>query len=140
MYAYALTNEQKYSDSALASLQWLAERQDENGGWKKYAAFTLDAAQCVFEGFNTFQRISGDDRFKETLNRAARRMLTGTIDQNGNLLLPDIIEIGEYAHFSLLAWKTMGDEYFKQSKVELSPEWLIIFCQLLLERLTRNMP
>ncbi|NOZ06939.1 MAG: hypothetical protein GXP41_11425 [Chloroflexi bacterium] len=115
MYAYALTNEQKYSDSALTSLQWLAERQDENGGWKNHAAFTLDAAQCVFEGFNTFQAISGDDRFKETLNRAARHMITGTVDQDGNLLLPNIIEIGEYAHFSLLAWKTMGDEYFKQS-------------------------
>ena len=115
MYAYAFTNEQKYLDSALASLQWLAERQDENGGWKKHAAFTLDAAQCVFEGFNTFQRISGDDEFNEKPNQAARRMITGTIDKNGNLLLPDIIEIGEYAHFSLLAWKTTGDDYFKQS-------------------------
>ncbi|RMG33999.1 MAG: hypothetical protein D6732_11065, partial [Methanobacteriota archaeon] len=28
---------------------------------------------------------------------------------------PNIIEIGEYAHFSLLAWKTLGDDYFKQS-------------------------
>jgi len=114
-YAYALTNEQKYLDSALTSLQWLADRQDENGGWKKYAAYTLDAAQCVFEGFNTFQRVSGEDRFKETLNKAARRMISGTIDPNGNLLLPDIIEIGEYAHFSLLAWKTTGDDYFKKS-------------------------
>jgi len=115
MYAYALTNEQKYSDSALTSLQWLAERQDANGGWKNYAAFTLDAAQCVFEGFNTFQRISGDNRFIETLQRAARRMISGTISPAGELLLPNIIEIGEYAHFSLLAWKTTGDEYFKLS-------------------------
>jgi len=115
MYANVLTNEQKYADSALASLQWLAERQDESGGWKKYAAFTLDAAQCVFEGFNTYQLISGDERFKETLNRAAKRMVAGTIDREGNLLLPDIIEIGEYAHFSLLAWKTTGDDYFRQS-------------------------
>ncbi len=115
MYAYALTDEQKYFDSALTSLQWLAERQDENGGWKKYVAFTLDGAQCVFEGFNTFQRISQDDRFKETINRAARRMISGTIDPKDNLLLPNIIEIGEYAHFSLLAWKTLGNDYFKQS-------------------------
>jgi hypothetical protein len=115
MYAYALTNEQKYSDSAQASLQWLAARQDESGGWKKHAAYTLDAAQCVFEGYNTYQKISGDNRFKETLLKAARRMVAGTIDQNGKLLLPNIIEIGEYAHFSLLAWKTIGDEFFKQA-------------------------
>jgi hypothetical protein len=115
MYAYALTNEQKYFDSALTSLQWLAERQDENGGWKNHSAFTLDGAQCVFEGFNTFQRISQDDRFKETINRAARRMISGTIGVNDNLLLSNIIEIGEYAHFSLLAWKTLRDDYFKQS-------------------------
>lgn len=115
MYSYALTNEPKYFDSALTSLQWLVDRQDENGGWKNYAAYTLDAAQCVFEGFNTFQQISQDDRFKQTLNRAAMRMISGTVDSKGNLLLPNIIEIGEYAHFSLLAWKTLGGEYFKQS-------------------------
>lgn len=115
MYAHALTNEQKYSDSAQASLKWLADRQDINGGWKNHSAYTLDAAQCVFEGFNTYQIISGDNRFKETLSKAARRMIAGTIDMNGHLLLPNIIEIGEYAHFSLLAWKTIGDEYFKQS-------------------------
>jgi hypothetical protein len=115
MYAYALTHEQTYFDSALTSLQWLEDRQDEKGGWKKYAAFTLDGAQCVFEGFNTFQRISRDDRFEETLNRSAGRMISGTIGPKGNLLLPNIIEIGEYAHFSLLAWKTVGNEYFKQS-------------------------
>ena len=32
MYAYILTNEHKYFDSALTSLQWLVDRQDENGG------------------------------------------------------------------------------------------------------------
>jgi len=115
MYAYALTSEQKYSDSAQASLQWLADRQDDSGGWKKYAAYTLDAAQCVFEGFNTYQKVSGDQRFKTTLHKAAKRMLSGIIDPDGKLLLPNIIEIGEYAHFSLLAWKTIGDEYFRQA-------------------------
>ena len=115
MYAYSLTNDHKYLDSAITSLQWLADRQDEDGGWKNHAAFTLDGAQCVFEGFNTFQKISKDERFIETLERSARRMISGTVDREGNLLLPNIIEIGEYAHFALLAWKTLGDEYFKQS-------------------------
>lgn len=31
------------------------------------------------------------------------------------MLLPNIIEIGEYAHFSLLAWKTTGEERFREA-------------------------
>lgn len=115
IYAYILTEEKKYLKSAQKSLQWLAERQDSNGGWKKYAGFTLDAAQCVFEGFNTYQKMTKDAQYQKVLKKAAERMIEGTIDDNGNLLLPNIIEIGEYAHFSLLAWKTTKDEKFKKS-------------------------
>ena len=115
MYAYALTKDKNYLKSAQKSLQWLAERQDMEGGWKKHAGFTLDAAQCVFEGFNTYQNISGDTQYQKTLKKAAERMIKGTIDEKGNLLLPNIIEIGEYAHFSLLAWKSTGEEKFKQA-------------------------
>ncbi len=115
MYAWALTGEARYRAAALSSLEWLAERQDARGGWRHHAAFTLDGAQCVFEGFNTFYRLTGDDHFRTTLARAARRMVSGTIDARGRLLLPNIIEIGEYAHFSLLAWKTLGDMAFRRA-------------------------
>jgi len=115
MYAYALTKDKKYLESAQKSLQWLAENQDIEGGWKKYAGFTLDAAQCVFERFNTYQNISGDIRYQKILKKAAERMIKGTIDKEGNLLLPNIIEIGEYAHFCLLAWKSTGEKKFKQA-------------------------
>lgn len=53
MYAYALTQSNSDLKSARQSLEWLAARQDANGGWKGYSAFTLHGAQCVFEGFNT---------------------------------------------------------------------------------------
>jgi len=115
MYAYALTGNKKYLESAQNSLKWLAERQDAEGGWKKYAGFTLDAAQCVFEGFNTYQHISGDIEYQKVLKKAAERMVRGTIDEQGKLLLLNIIEIGEYAHFCLLAWKTTGDKVFRQA-------------------------
>jgi len=42
-------------------------------------------------------------------------MIKGTVSNSGELLLPNIIEIGEYAHFSLLAWKTTGGKKFKQA-------------------------
>ncbi len=115
LYAYLLSGDERYRESALASLTWLAERQDERGGWRHHAAFTLDGAQCVFEGFNTYERVTGDRRFRNVLLRAARRMITGTIDEEGCLLLPNLIEIGEYAHFALLAWKTTGDEDFRRA-------------------------
>lgn len=115
MYAYALTKDDKYFVSARKSLKWLAERQDSEGGWRHHAGYTLDAAQCVFEGFNTYQQISGDKQFLDVLIKAAERMIRGTISDSGELLLPNIIEIGEYAHFSLLAWKTTGDIKFKQA-------------------------
>lgn len=115
MYAYALTKNNKYLESAKKSLDWLAKRQDKEGGWKKDAAFTLDAAQCVFEGFNTYQQISKDKQYQNVLQKAADRMIAGTISEDGKLLLPNIIEIGEYAHFALLAWKTTGDIKYKKS-------------------------
>jgi len=114
MYAFALTKNKRYLKSAEKSLKWLAERQDQEGGWKKHSGFTLDAAQCVFEGFNTYQNMTGDIRYQKTLEKAIERMITGTIDNKGNLLLPDIIEIGEYAHFSLLGWKSIKKERYKE--------------------------
>jgi hypothetical protein len=35
------------------------------------------------------------------------------LEENGDLRLTNIIEIGEYAHFALLAWKTTGEMRFK---------------------------
>ncbi len=115
MYAYALTGDSKYLNAAEKSLDWLKERQDAEGGWRDYAGYTLDAAQCVFEGFNTYQSISGNSKYNDTLRRAASRMVNGTIGMSGELLLANIIEIGEYAHFSLLAWKTTGETKFKEA-------------------------
>jgi hypothetical protein len=112
-YAGALTGVERYLDSARRSLDWLAARQDSRGGWRRHSAFTLDGAQCVFEGFDTYQRISGDPRHRDVLVRAADRMIAGTLDPDGSLRLADIIEIGEYAHFALLAWKTTGEPRFK---------------------------
>lgn len=114
-YGGVLTGSNDYFDSARRSLDWLAERQDPNGGWRSCSAFTLDGAQCVFEGFNTYRTISGDTRYDAVLIRAADRMIAGTLDRNGGLLLPNIIEIGEYAHFALLAWKTTGEQRFRDA-------------------------
>jgi hypothetical protein len=111
-YAYALTGAAGYLDSARRSLDWLAARQDAAGGWRGYSAFTLDGSQCVFEGFNTYQRISGDRRYQPVLIKAADRMVAGTLRSDGTLRLADIIEIGEYAHFAVLAWKTTGAQRF----------------------------
>jgi len=114
-YAGALTQSESYFESARRSLAWLAARQDAKGGWRSHSAFTLDGAQCVFEGFNTYQAITGDRQYHEVLARAAERMITGTLAPDGSLRLADIIEIGEYAHFALLAWKTTGEVRFKQA-------------------------
>ncbi len=111
--AGSLAGDSAFFDAARASLQWLAARQDHRGGWRRDSAFTLDGAQCVFEGFNTYEWVTGDRQFRDVLVRAADRMVAGTVDANGDLLLPDIIEIGEYAHFALLAWKTTGEERFR---------------------------
>lgn len=113
--AGVVTDDAGYIESARRSLEWLASRQDERGGWRRHSAFTLDGAQCVFEGFNTYEALSGDRSFRDVLIKAADRMVDGTVDESGKLLLPDIIEIGEYAHFSLLAWKTTGDERFRKA-------------------------
>ena len=115
MYAYVLTQDVRYLDSARKSLTWLAWRQDNEGGWKKHAAFTLDGAQCVFEGFNTYQTITGDRQFETILTKAAGRMIRGTLTVDGGLRLPNVIEIGEYAHFALLAWKTTNESDFQKA-------------------------
>ena len=112
-YASFLTGSDKYLESARRSLEWLAARQDPDGGWRHHSAFTLDGAQCVFEGFNTYQNVTGDRRYEEIAVRAANRMIRGTLTDDGRLRLSDIIEIGEYAHFALLAWKTTREPQFK---------------------------
>ena len=112
-YAGALTASNDYFASAQKSLEWLAARQDAKGGWGGFSAFTLDGAQCVFEGINTYQKISGDKRYQSALIKAADRMIQGTLQSDGKLKLSNVIEIGEYAHFALLAWKTTGLLRFK---------------------------
>jgi hypothetical protein len=114
-YASVLTGSSEYLESARCSLEWLAARQDSNGGWRGHSAFTLDGAQCVFEGFNTFERITGDRRYRHVLVKAADRMVAGTLASDGSPLLSNIIEIGEYAHFAFLAWKTTKENRFKQA-------------------------
>lgn len=114
-YASVLTGSNDYLESARHSLEWLATRQDSNGGWRRHSAFTLDGAQCVFEGFNTFERVTGDRRYHPVLVKAADRMIGGTLTSDGGLRLADIIEIGEYAHFAFLAWKTTNDVRYKEA-------------------------
>ena len=81
-YAHLLTGSNKYLDSAHRSLDWLAARQDKQGGWSGFSVFTLDGAQCVFEGFNTYQTISGDKRYQPVLIKAADRMVAGTLQSD----------------------------------------------------------
>lgn len=114
-YAGLLTASDEYLNSARHSLVWLAARQDARGGWRRHSAFTLDGAQCVFEGFDTYQRTVGDARYEQVLLKAADRMISGTLAEDGSLQLSNIIEIGEYAHFALLAWKTTGLVRFKEA-------------------------
>ncbi len=115
MWAHSLTGEERFVASARESVQWLAERQDPAGGWSRHSAFTLGGAQCVFEGLDTYQRLSGDSSYQRNLELAAARMVRGTVADDGRLLLPNIIEIGEYAHFALLAWKTTSNESFRRA-------------------------
>lgn len=114
-YAGILTGSESYIDSARQSLDWLAARQDPKGGWRHHSAFTLDGAQCVFDGFNTYENVTGDRRYHDVLVKAADRMISGTLAPDGSLQLSDIIEIGEYAHFALVAWKTTGEPRFKEA-------------------------
>ena len=114
-YASLLTGSEEYLDSARRSLEWLAARQDARGGWRHDSAFTLDGAQCVFEGFNTWQRTTGRRSYEPVLIKAADRMIAGTLAEDGGLKLANIIEIGEYAHFALLAWKTTGLTRFRDA-------------------------
>ncbi len=67
-----LSGANKYLDSANRSLAWLAARQDKAGGWRGHSAFTLDGAQCVFEGFNTYQTISGDRQYRARADQGGR--------------------------------------------------------------------
>lgn len=114
-YAGVLTGSERYINSAQQSLDWLAARQDPNGGWRHHSAFTLDGAQCVFDGFNTYEKVTGDRRYHDVLVKAADRMISGTLAPDGSLQLSDIIEVGEYAHFALVAWKTTGEARFKEA-------------------------
>ncbi len=114
MWANSLTGDDRFLSSARESVRWLVDRQDPEGGWSRDSAFTLDGAQCVFEGLHTYQRLTGDTSFQRNLELAADRMVRGTVSEDGRLLLPNIIEIGEYAHFALLAWKTTGDEVYRR--------------------------
>jgi hypothetical protein len=109
-WGWALTEDACYRDSALRSARWLAERQDERGGWRQQAGYALDAAQCVLEGFCTFERLTGDRQFHDVLVKAADRMLSGTVRQDGTLAIGNLLECGEYAHFGFLAWKQTGLE------------------------------
>jgi len=104
-WAWTLTNNSQFRDSALRSAQWLAERQDEHGGWHQQAGYSLDAAQCVFEGFYSYESLTGDRQFHSVLVKAADRMITGTVKPDGTLAIGNLIECGEYAHFGFLAWK-----------------------------------
>jgi hypothetical protein len=106
--AWVLTGDVRFRESALRSARWLAERQDERGGWHQQAGYALDAAQCVFEGFCTFERLTGDRQFHNVLVKAADRMLSGTVKPDGTLEIGNLIECGEYAHFGFLAWKQTG--------------------------------
>lgn len=107
---WVLSGDRTLLDSALRSARWLAERQDERGGWHYQAGYALDAAQCVFEGFCTYERLTGDRQFHEVMVRAADRMFAGTLNPDGSLKIRNLTECGEYAHFGFLAWKQTGLE------------------------------
>jgi len=109
-YAWMLTGEAKYLDSARTSAHFLAERQDPKGGWHNDAGYSLDAAQCVMEGFCTYERLSRDAQFHDVFVRAADRMISGTVTPDGEQLIGNLTECGEYAHFSFMAWKLSGLE------------------------------
>ncbi|MCA9523635.1 MAG: hypothetical protein KC609_21815 [Myxococcales bacterium] len=109
-FAWYLTGDERYLESARRSARWLAERQDERGGWRHDAGFALDAAQCVMEGFASLERLTGDRGFHEVLVKATDRMISGTVRDDGQLLIGNLTECGEYAHFAFLAWRLTGLE------------------------------
>ena len=113
-YAWVLTGEKRFFDSASRSARWLSERQDERGGWHHDAGYALDAAQCVMEGFCTYERLTGEDRFHDTFVRAADRMIAGTVREDGALFIGNLTECGEYAHYGFMAWKQTGLERHKR--------------------------
>lgn len=107
-YAWHLTGDDSYRRSAEMSAKWLLERQDDHGGWHNDAGYSLDAAQCVMEGLASYERLTGDRRCHEAMIRAADRMIAGTVDPNGQLLIGNLAECGEYVHHALLAWRLSG--------------------------------
>ena len=113
--AWVLTGDAALLASANRSARWLAERQDERGGWRRQAGYALDAAQCVFEGFCTYERMTGDRGFRDVMVRAADRMVSGTLDAEGALSILNLSEVGEYAHFAFLAWKQTGEARFREA-------------------------
>jgi hypothetical protein len=113
LYGWILTREDRFLESGVRSARWLAARQDKNGGWKHHAGYALDAAQCVQEGFYNYERLTGDLEFHQTYVRAVERMIRGTLDSSGRLLIGNLIECGEYAHFCFQAWKLTGEGRFR---------------------------
>lgn len=113
LYAWVLSGEKRLLESSLRSARWLAARQDKFGGWKDHAAYALDGAQCVQEGFFNYERLTGDQQFRETYLCAVNRMIRGTLDSDGRLLIGNLIECGEYAHFCFQAWKLTGIDRFR---------------------------
>jgi len=110
VYAWYLTGDDAYRRSAETSAGWLIDRQDPHGGWHHDAGYSLDAAQCVMEGLASYQRLTGDRRCHDAMVRAADRMITGTVDDHGKLLIGNLTECGEYVHHALLAWRLTGLE------------------------------
>jgi len=116
---WVLSREADLLESARRSAEWLAERQDPAGGWHDDAGYALDAAQCVFEGFCTYERLTGDRRFHEVLVKAADRMIAGTLDEHGKLAILNLSEVGEYAHFCFLAWRQTGEPRFRDAGMKI---------------------
>lgn len=116
---WALTGDATLLESARRSADWLARRQDERGGWHQDAGYALDAAQCVFEGFCTYERLTADRRYHQVMVRAADRMRAGTLDEQGGLSLLNLSEVGEYAHFCFLAWRQTGEVRFREAGLQI---------------------
>jgi hypothetical protein len=112
LYGWILTGEDRFLESGVRSARWLAARQDKCGGWKHHAGYALDAAQCVQEGFYNYERLTGDVEFHRTYVRAVDRMIRGTLDSSGRLVIGNLIECGEYAHFCFQAWRLTGEDRF----------------------------
>ena len=112
---WVLTGDEALLESARRSAKWLADRQDARGGWHHDAGLSLDAAQCVFEGFCSYEQRTGDRGFHDVMVRAADRMVSGTLDASGGLKILNLSEVGEYAHFCFLAWKQTGEQRFRDA-------------------------